>query len=187
MEHRINEWTKQIQYKTTAFFDVLKATAAKRNLRKQLVCVAVTMADLYPEDSWNFVYGFASSKSPIGVYSFARLDPIFLSNSEHLKSKEPDEKTQIVILRRSVKILLHELGHLFGLAHCIFYSCLMNGMNHENEMDRQPMLLCPVCLRKIHSTFQFNIRDMYASFARLCADHQLVEEAEWYQKRLANL
>jgi hypothetical protein len=32
---------------------------------------------------------------------------------------------------------------------CTAYACLMNGSNHQEEKDRRPMHLCPVCLRKL--------------------------------------
>jgi archaemetzincin len=41
-------------------------------------CVlGITMDDLYPEPSWNFVFGQASLSEGGGVYSFARYDPAF--------------------------------------------------------------------------------------------------------------
>jgi archaemetzincin len=39
--------------------------------------IAVTMTDLYPEESWNYVFGQASLKRGVGVFSFARYDPRF--------------------------------------------------------------------------------------------------------------
>jgi archaemetzincin len=33
------------------------------------------MEDLYPEPSWNFVFGQASLNERVGVYSFARYGP----------------------------------------------------------------------------------------------------------------
>jgi len=41
-------------------------------------CVlAITMEDLYPDPSWNFVFGQASMIKRVGVFSFARYDPAF--------------------------------------------------------------------------------------------------------------
>jgi len=61
---------------------------------------------------------------------------------------------------------------------------LMNGANHEIEMDRQTLYLCPVCLRKLYSTLQFDVRHMYETFFNLCEKYGLEEERIWYQKRL---
>ena len=51
--------------------------------------------------------------------------------------------------------MLHETGHMFGIKHCIHFSCLMNGSNHMEETDRRYPFLCPVCLRKIQ--FRLNL------------------------------
>jgi len=40
--------------------------------------LGITPRDLYPDPSWNFVFGEASLKDRVGVYSFARYDPRFL-------------------------------------------------------------------------------------------------------------
>jgi len=37
---------------------------------------------------------------------------------------------QPLLLRRSMKVLTHETGHIFGLAHCVYFACVMNGSNH---------------------------------------------------------
>lgn len=60
----------------------------------------------------------------------------------------------------------------------------MNGTNHEEEMDRQPLYLCPVCLRKLYSTLQFDIRKRYEKLAKVCQKYGLKEECIWYEKRL---
>jgi len=96
------------------------------------------MTDLYPEPSWNFVFGQASLRERVGVYSFARYDSAFYGEAR-------DRDYETLLLRRSCKVLAHETGHMFGLAHCIYFNCLMNGSNHLAESDRRPLHLCPVC------------------------------------------
>lgn len=54
-----------------------------------------------------------------------------------------------MIIYRCLKTACHELCHVFGLTHCPYYECLMNGSNLLEEADRKPFLLCPICLRKI--------------------------------------
>ncbi len=39
--------------------------------------LTVTMQDLYPFDSWNYVFGWANYTSRTGVFSFGRYDPVF--------------------------------------------------------------------------------------------------------------
>ncbi|CAF4626894.1 unnamed protein product [Rotaria sp. Silwood1] len=160
MKYQENDGIRQ--YQTDDFYNYLSQTRHKRNARQELLCVAVTVADIYLNEIWDFVYGQAQAIDGVGVYSFARLDPLFSASLQTLLSFSLTDGHRVIILRRCVKILLHELGHLFGLKHCIYYICLMNGANNEIEMDRQPLYLCPVCLRKLYSTLQFNVRDVIA-------------------------
>jgi len=182
MKHRMND--EILQYRTDGFYDLLSKTRSQRDARRELLCVAVTMVDIYPDEEWNFVYGQARSIDGLGVYSFARLDPLFPTPLEQLRNKSLTEEHRVIMFRRCVKIILHELGHLFGLAHCIYYNCLMNGTNHEKEMDRQTFHMCPVCLRKLYSTLQFDIQQRYEELANICKEYGLEEESVWYQKRL---
>ncbi|CAF1077189.1 unnamed protein product [Adineta ricciae] len=150
-----------LQYLTGNIHTYIAQTRHLRDTKRELLCVAVTMADIYPDESWNFVYGQARSSEGVGVYSFARLDPLFYhSTPKEILQTPLTEEHRIIMLRRCIKILLHEVGHLFGLNHCIYYICLMNGANNEREMDRQPLLLCPVCLHKLYSSLRFDVRQL---------------------------
>jgi archaemetzincin len=135
--------------------------------------IAVTMEDLYPEKSWNFVFGQASLRERVGVYSFARYDPAF-----YCEPRAADYAT--LLLRRSCKVLAHETGHMFGLAHCTFFNCLMNGSNHLGESDRRPLHLCPACLRKLQSSTGFDALDRYRAIG-------FIDEADWLHRRIATL
>lgn len=52
-----------------------------------------------------------------------------------------------------MKTACHELCHVFGMTHCPYFECLMNGSNLLNEADAKPFLLCPICLRKLDAYF----------------------------------
>lgn len=139
--------------------------------------LGVTMEDLYPSDTANYVFGQASYKSRVGVFSFARYDPQFFD-------RERSENFEDVMLRRSGKVLTHEMGHMFGIKHCIHYECNMNGVNHLREADRAPMHLCPVCLRKLHSAIRFDPTGRYELLKEFYEKTGLEEEREWVEKRI---
>ena len=142
--------------------------------------LAVTMEDLYPEPSWNFVFGQASVRERVGVYSFARYDPAFYG-----EPRAPDYET--VLLRRSCKVLAHETAHMFGLAHCTHFNCLMNGSNHLAEADRRPLHLCPVCLRKLQWSIGFDLLKRYSALEGVDRANGFTDEADWLMRRVKNL
>lgn len=43
----------------------------------------------------------------------------------------------------------HELGHCFGIDHCVYYACNMQGTSSMAEDRRQPPYLCPVDAEKV--------------------------------------
>ena len=173
---RRNPFTHNPQILTT---DVLRFL--KTRIPGDAFCVlAITMEDLYPEASWNFVFGQASLPDRVGVYSFSRYDPAFYGEA-HTSGYE------VLLLRRSCKVLAHETSHMFGLTHCTFFNCLMNGSNHLAESDRRPLHLCPVCLRKLQWSIGFDVLDRYRSLERLCRGDQFVDEADWLGRRLEAL
>ena len=173
---RYNENSNNKQLKTKSISYQLKKIKKKYN---NLCCLmGISIIDLYPDDSWNFVFGEASIQDSVGIFSFARYFPGFYKLSvpqyfavdkddklKNLKAmidgevsnddknwlnKVLDEKEQIIFIRRCLGVLLHEIGHLFGLEHCPYFECLMNGANHLQESDAAPLHLCPVCLHKLY-------------------------------------
>lgn len=171
--NRRNSFTNKPQTLTS---DVL--TFLKKQLPADAFCLlAITMEDLYPEPSWNFVFGQASLRERVGVYSFARYDPMFLD-----QPRGPDYQT--LLLRRSCKVLAHETGHMFGLAHCVYFNCLMNGSNHLAESDRRPLHLCPVCLRKLQSSIGFDVLKRYDGLTGIDRALGFTDEAEWLDRRI---
>ena len=53
------------------------------------------------------------------------------------------------VLTLQSQVMTHEIGHMFGIKHCVYHNCAMNGSNHLAESDRRAASLCPICLRKL--------------------------------------
>ncbi len=173
---RINTFTGKRQILTGDVLAILR-----KSLPKDAFCVmAITMEDLYPQPSWNFVFGQASLRERVGVYSFARYDPAFYGQ----RREENYEKT---LLWRSCKVLVHEIAHMFGLTHCIYFKCAMNGSNHLKESDSRPMHLCPVCLRKLQHSTGFDVVSRYGGLFSFYKKTGFDDEAQWVQGRLERI
>lgn len=176
IKRRINDYTHKPQLLTSDILDWLD----QRKPRDAYAVVAVTMEDLYPGDDWNFVFGEANLHGGSGVFSFARYNPAFFG--------EPvDERTPQLILERSAKVLTHEMGHMFGIEHCVFFKCNMNGANHLEESDRTPLHLCPVCLRKLHAAVGFDVLEREKNLLRLFDQYKFPREASWTRRRVHKL
>lgn len=170
---RLNEQSGQWQINSRQVLAWMKS----RVPRDAYAMIAVTMSDLYPEDSWNFVFGQASLRDRVGVFSFARYHPSFY------KGKAGEGSEQLVLLR-ALKVLVHESGHMFGIRHCVHYQCLMNGANHLGETDASPIHLCPVCLRKLHHALGFDPAERYRKLRGFYQEKGLMPEEQWVEKRL---
>lgn len=173
---RLHPRTRQGQLLTS---DIL--VWLQNRLPTDAYCIlAITMADLYPADDWNFVFGQASLRERVGVYSFVRYDPGFYGDAR-------GDDAGKLILRRSCKVLAHETGHMFGLQHCVYFRCLMNGSNHLGESDDRPPHLCPVCLRKLHDTVGFAIPARYGQLRAFSQQAGFADEVAWLTRRLEYL
>jgi archaemetzincin len=167
---RRNRFTDVVQLKTR---DILPLLA--RDLPPDGWCVlGVTRYDLYPHDTWSFVFGEALLDDRVAVFSVARYDPAFYGQRE-----DPS-----LLFRRSCRVLAHEGCHMFGMRHCVFFNCLMNGSNHLAESDRRPLHLCPVDLRKVHWTLGFDIAERYRRLLAFWRGAGVDDEAEWIRRRL---
>lgn len=173
---RINTFTGKRQILTGDVLAILKKTLPKDGF----CMVAITMEDLYPGPSWNFVFGQASLREWVGLYSFARYDPAFYG-------EQRGENYERILLWRSCKVVVHEVGHMFGLTHCIYFQCAMNGSNHLKESDSRPMHLCPVCLRKLQHSIGFDVVERYVNLFHFCEKVGLDDEARWVADRLAQI
>jgi len=163
-----------VQYRTGDLLEKVLAPA----LPPDAVCLlGVCMVDLYPQESWNYVFGQASLRARVGIYSLLRFQPTFWGD-------RPTAQTDRLALVRSLKTLVHETGHMFGLRHCQRFQCVMNGSNSLAESDRRPLHLCPDCLRKLRWNLGLDVVARYEALAEFYRRHGLGAEAEWVARRL---
>lgn len=133
---RESGYPKRIQIRTQHFLDDVLPKLLQNDAA---ALIAFTNYDLYPGDTWAFVFGKASLQGRVGVWSLYRLSA---------KASESDTENDRLLFR-TLKIAMHETGHLFSMRHCTKYECLMSGTNHLAETDRRPLDSCPECMAKI--------------------------------------
>jgi archaemetzincin len=120
---------------------ILDSVLKKEKPNKRIALMAITEKDLYPKPEWSFVFGLASYRDKIAVSSIYRMQ------------KEADFN---LCLDRFSKICSHEIGHMFGLHHCIEANCVMNGTNSMSETDSHSIRLCSLCQRKLNSGLKYD-------------------------------
>lgn len=152
---------------------ILDKVLKKRIPSDAIVLMAITSKDLYPKDSWNFVFGQASIKERVGVSSIFRYSKDVLDSTNYF-----------ICLERLIKTSSHEIGHMFSLLHCINAVCVMNGSNGLYESDIKPNNLCSVCLKKLYWNLNFDIIDRYKKLHLYFTKHHLTKDADLIQSQL---
>jgi archaemetzincin len=147
------------QWLTHTIMDAL----AKQKPKDALASMALTQTDLYPAPDWNYLFGQARYGSRVGVTSFARMGNIQAERS--------------VALRRAFAISSHEIGHMFGIKHCIAWECAMNGMMNRIELDMRPLEPCPSCLAKLQRAIGFDPQRRWLELSKLYVQLGLAEDA----------
>lgn len=136
-------------------------------------CIAFTTSDLWPGEGWNFVFGQASLRERVGVWSIYR-------------NGDPDanEAAFRLCLVRTLKTATHETGHMFSMEHCRAYECNMCGSNHREESDRRPLWCCPECVAKIAWATRSELVPRYAGLLEFSREHGLADEAAMFAKSI---
>jgi archaemetzincin len=134
------------------------------------VYIGFTPADLWPGRGWNFVFGQASLRDRVGVWSLHRLgDPA------------TDFKR---CLLRTIKIAVHETGHMFSMHHCTAHRCTMGGSNSLAESDRAPITLCSECLAKLVRATGCDPVQRYRGLVRFFEEQNMTAQRQAYARLL---
>jgi len=121
---------KRGQYQSVEFLKML-ADRAPRDAERVL---GVTDVDL-AIPMLSFLFGQAQFDGPIAVVSLCRLHQEFYGLPAQ----------QDLLRERTVKEVLHELGHTFGLTHCSDSKCAMSLATHIELVDAKAEQYCARC------------------------------------------
>lgn len=141
---RVNAASRKRQLDATSVLQFMQT-----NVPSDAFCtIAVTTEDIYLPGKAEYLFGAVATVGRVGLCSIARFDPRFYGH------KRPKD-FKATVFKRLSGLMLHETCHLFGLKHCIYFECLMNGSNCVKENDARPLHLCPVCMRKLYHCVGF--------------------------------
>lgn len=136
------------QYDSTKILSTLRTILSITETNKVLALVGF---DLYAE-GLNFVFGEAELYGRFSVASTYRLRPELYGSND-----------RALFLSRLKKECTHELGHTFGLTHCVHRFCAMRFSNSIYEVDDKGEQLCTTCQASIESP---NLADSSLSTAK---------------------
>lgn len=103
------------------------------------VLLGITSLDLFAP-RLNFVFGMADAGLAVAVISLCRLRPEFYG-------EDPDPR---LLRQRALKEAIHELGHIFGLAHCDRQACIMHFSTSIQDTDRKGPGFCGLCTSRMN-------------------------------------
>jgi archaemetzincin len=118
------------QYQSVPIMKILAATAPPDTAR----LLGVTELDL-AIPMLTFLFGQAQLEGRLAIVSLSRLRQEFygLAANEEL------------LRERLIKEMLHELGHTFGLTHCVNRQCAMSLATHIDLVDAKKESYCGRC------------------------------------------
>ncbi len=108
------------------------------------VTIGIADVDLYA-NGLNFVFGEAELGGKRAIVSIARLRPYGTKFYGIYNRADVDRMLKI----RTLKEVMHELGHVFGLEHCRNPRCVMHFSNSVMDTDLKDWMYCDVCKRKL--------------------------------------
>lgn len=149
----------------------------KQYLRPKLpadavVYIALTTVDLFPSEDWNFVFGQSMIKGRVGVWSVRRL------------CDGHAYPTDSLCVMRTLKVAVHEVGHMFSIHHCRNFHCVMNGSMSLEESDLKPAYFCPECLQKLCWNNAQRMEDHFRAMIRFWSEAGHEPLAEFYRMNL---
>jgi archaemetzincin len=86
-----------------------------------------------------YVFGQAYFKGSAGIASIYRL-----KNEQYGMKHDAD-----LLFDRYRKVIIHELGHTFGLVHCYVPNCVMRSSTYVEDIDQKKHTFCSSCQNEI--------------------------------------
>lgn len=121
---------KRRQYNAAIIIKALEAMPFRNHTK----VIAVANVDLFIP-IFTHVLGEAQEGGKYAVASLYRLS----------RSADRPYAAMDQILERLLKVAVHELGHLFSMAHCLKKDCLMHYSGNLTDLDATSLTFCDYC------------------------------------------
>lgn len=149
-EYRLPVSVKESHLDLSEFYDPMRRQYNGNKLMQELDSWSsmdqIKNMGLFRVDLFNpiltYIFGQAALNGNIGIASMYRL-----RNEQYGMKKDDD-----LLLERFQKVIIHELGHMFGLVHCHFPPCVMRSSTYVEDIDQKGPHLCSNCQEEIGKT-----------------------------------
>jgi len=146
-EYHLPVTVKESHLDLSEFYDPMRRQYNGNQLMKELDSWSsmdhVKNIGLFRVDLFNpiltYIFGQAALNGNIGIASLYRL------RNEQYGMKKDDA----LLLERFQKVIIHELGHMFGLVHCHVPPCVMRSSTYVEDIDQKSAHLCTKCRTEI--------------------------------------
>jgi archaemetzincin len=122
------------QYDAEKIIDILSKSSEAKFIERGMPTIFLTEDDIY-YSKLNFVFGLEDLRKNVAIVSIARLKPEFYENRPN----------PTILTERTVKEIIHEVGHMTGLEHCVHKICIMNFSPSINDIDVKQKDFCSSC------------------------------------------
>jgi archaemetzincin len=129
------------QYRSDIILSRIQEVADKENAVDRIL--GIVDVDIFVPPL-SFVFGQARHPGKVAVISLHRLRSEFYGRNPNAE----------LLMERTSKEAVHELGHTFGLAHCANPFCVMYFSNSIFETDRKQTIFCGKCQPKIEKIME---------------------------------
>jgi archaemetzincin len=131
-QEAFNQWRKQ--YNAESIMNSIYNNSEVKFIDASIPSLLITDYDLY-YSGLNFVFGLEYPSKSCAIVSLARLKPEFYDegpNKDLLKD-------------RTIKEVMHNIGHYLKLEHCINPKCVMAFSASTADIDRKKKDFCDNC------------------------------------------
>lgn len=130
------------QYNANKLLDAITQRAPADALK----VIGMVRVDLYIP-ILTYIFGQAKLGGYTGVASLYRL------RNEHYGL----ERDYDLLIQRFSRVIIHELGHSFGLIHCKNPVCVMRSSTYVEDLDQKDKSFCHRCRAELNRIEQLNM------------------------------